>query len=84
MSNKLKYFWHFPDIVVRKLLTGVFLLYRLLLSPMLGNRCRFSPSCSAYAIESLSKKTFPVAIILIIKRVSKCHPFHEGGYDPVK
>ncbi len=66
------------------MLIGVFLLYRVLLSPILGSRCRFSPSCSTYAVESLSKKSSPVAILLIIKRILKCHPFHEGGYDPVK
>ncbi len=72
------------DIAVRKLFEVVIKLYRLLISPFLGNNCRFHPSCSRYALDALNKKTFFQAMPLIIKRVSKCHPFNSGGYDPVK
>ena len=57
--------------------------YRFAISPLLPRACRFEPSCSAYAEEALSRFSFPRALWLIVKRVSKCHPFHHGGYDPV-
>ena len=72
------------DFALRKIFEAVIKLYRLLISPFLGNNCRFHPTCSRYAIDALNTKTFFQAILLIIKRISKCHPFHNGGYDPVK
>ncbi len=59
-------------------------LYQIFISPLFGqNKCRFYPSCSSYAIEALTKHNFFNAIILTIKRIGKCHPFHNGGFDPV-
>lgn len=57
--------------------------YQYAVSPMLGNRCRFHPSCSDYAIEALYRHGFFRGIWLAIKRVGRCHPWHPGGYDPV-
>jgi len=57
--------------------------YRLLISPVLGNRCRFYPSCSQYAKEALKTQQTLIALWLIAKRLLKCHPWHAGGYDPV-
>ena len=57
--------------------------YRLILSPWLGNHCRFYPSCSAYAIEAIQKHGTVKGSWLTIKRVGCCHPWHEGGVDPV-
>jgi len=57
--------------------------YQQLLSPLLGNHCRFTPSCSSYALEAFQTKTFFKAFYLTLRRLSKCHPFHAGGYDPV-
>ena len=65
------------------ILICVIRLYRLLLSPVLGPCCRFYPSCSVYAIEALQHKGFFYGSALILKRVLKCHPWHEGGYDPI-
>ena len=58
--------------------------YQLLLSPLLGPSCRFYPSCSQYAIEAIEKYGFWRGSWMTIKRLGKCHPFHPGGYDPVK
>ena len=72
------------DFVFRKILKIVIKFYRFTISPILGNNCRFHPTCSQYALDALNTKTFFKALSLIIIRVSKCHPFHSGGYDPVK
>ena len=58
--------------------------YQLLLSPLLPPSCRFSPTCSQYAIDALREKSFLVSVKLIIFRIIKCHPFNSGGYDPVE
>jgi putative membrane protein insertion efficiency factor len=57
--------------------------YRYFLSPLLGQRCRFTPSCSSYAIDALSHRGIFNGCFLIIKRILRCHPFAQGGYDPV-
>ena len=57
--------------------------YQLLLSPMLGQRCRFYPSCSHYAIEALHTHGAARGSWLTLRRVGRCHPWHEGGFDPV-
>jgi putative membrane protein insertion efficiency factor len=56
-------------------------LYQLTLSPFIGNCCRFYPSCSHYAIDAIQEKPLHKALFLIIKRLSKCHPFSKGGID---
>ncbi len=72
------------DLLFRNVLKAVIRLYRFTLSPLLGNNCRFQPTCSRYAEDALTSKPLFKALPLIIIRVSKCHPFHRGGYDPVK
>ena len=57
--------------------------YRLLISPLLPKSCRFHPSCSAYGIKAISKHGVFWGSYLTLKRLAKCHPFHEGGLDPV-
>lgn len=49
-----------------------------------GRRCRFYPTCSQYALEAYEKYGFFKGSYLAIKRIMKCHPFHEGGYDPLE
>jgi putative membrane protein insertion efficiency factor len=63
----------------------VFLLraYQLVLSPMLGQNCRFYPSCSHYAIEALRSHGAARGSYLSLRRVCRCHPWNEGGLDPV-
>ena len=57
--------------------------YRLFISPMLGPRCRFYPSCSIYALEALEQHSIGYALWLIIKRLGRCQPWGGSGYDPV-
>jgi len=58
-------------------------LYQLVISPWLAPSCRFHPSCSQYAIDSLAKHNLINAIALILWRLLRCHPFGGHGYDPV-
>ena len=58
-------------------------LYRYTLSPLLGPRCRFAPSCSEYAIEAISKHGVVRGTLLAAKRIGRCHPLGGSGYDPV-
>ena len=57
--------------------------YQLAISPLLGPRCRFYPSCSHYAIEAIETHGALRGSWLTVKRISRCHPWHEGGFDPV-
>ncbi len=58
-------------------------LYRRYISPLFPPACRFTPTCSEYAIEAFSRKSTLRALWMTLVRVAKCHPFHPGGYDPV-
>ncbi|HUT07777.1 MAG TPA: membrane protein insertion efficiency factor YidD [Candidatus Latescibacteria bacterium] len=58
-------------------------LYQLTLSPLFGTRCRYHPTCSAYAQEAVAKYGIFRGALLGVKRLLRCHPFHEGGIDPV-
>jgi hypothetical protein len=57
--------------------------YQLLLRPMLAGSCRFTPSCSSYAIEALERYGAARGTWLAVRRVLRCHPFRRAGYDPV-
>ncbi len=59
-------------------------LYRKLISPLLPPACRFHPTCSQYSYEALQKHGMLRGLIMTIKRLSRCHPFHQGGFDPVR
>jgi len=68
-------------------LTGLSLflikLYQRFLSPLLGVRCRFYPSCSDYTYQAIEKYGFFKGLVLGIGRLLRCHPLHPGGFDPV-
>jgi len=57
--------------------------YQYLLSPWLGYGCRFTPTCSNYAIEAISERGPFVGLLLATRRISRCHPWCQGGHDPV-
>ena len=67
----------------RRLLVGFVRVYRLLLSPWLGNSCRFEPTCSAYAIEAIERHGALVGSGLTTYRLLRCHPWCTPGADPV-
>jgi|TARA_B100000242_G_C42663282_1_gene311269 putative membrane protein insertion efficiency factor len=58
--------------------------YQFLLSPLLGQSCRHYPTCSDYSIEALKTYGFFKGLFLSIKRILSCHPWGQGGFDPVK
>jgi len=68
---------------MKYLLVAIVKAYRLLLSPSLGSSCRFEPSCSAFAIDALQRHGAVWGIYLTLKRMARCHPWCEGGFDPV-
>ncbi len=57
--------------------------YRLLLSPWLGSACRFEPTCSVYALQALASHGAAQGSYLTLRRLGRCHPWCEGGHDPV-
>jgi hypothetical protein len=68
---------------MRKLVHVILRAYQLLISPLLGNHCRFYPSCSQYAIEAVDRHGVLRGGYLALRRLSRCHPWHPGGVDPV-
>ncbi|MFW5957991.1 MAG: membrane protein insertion efficiency factor YidD [Desulfosalsimonas sp.] len=70
-------------ILIKYLFIFIIKLYQVLVSPLIGQRCRFFPSCSEYACESISRFGVFRGIWLTAGRLVKCHPFHPGGVDPV-
>ena len=68
---------------MKHILIFIIQAYSALLSPFLGDNCRYTPSCSQYAKEAILLHGTSKGLWLAIKRISRCHPFHQGGYDPV-
>ena len=67
----------------QKFLVGLVKGYRLLLSPWLGSSCRFEPTCSAYSLQALQQHGATKGTYLTLYRLVRCHPWCNGGYDPV-
>lgn len=69
--------------LIKKGLLGMITFYQDGISPLLGPRCRFTPTCSAYTYEALIEHGVIKGMYLGVKRILKCNPFFKGGYDPV-
>lgn len=69
--------------IVQRALVGLVKGYRLLLSPWLGNSCRFTPTCSVYSIEALERHGALAGTYLTLARIVRCQPLCNGGHDPV-
>ena len=70
--------------MISGILTGLIKLYRKWISPLKKPSCRFYPTCSQYALDAIGRYGALKGSWLAVKRILKCHPFHPGGYDPVK
>ena len=68
---------------VAQLLLLLLSIYRRLISPLMGPSCRFVPTCSGYAVEAVQRHGALLGSWLTLRRLLRCHPFSEGGYDPV-
>lgn len=70
------------SLLVRMLIAPI-RFYQRFVSPALPPMCRYTPSCSAYAVEALHRHGAAQGLWLAVRRLSRCHPWHAGGYDPV-
>ncbi|HTL75357.1 MAG TPA: membrane protein insertion efficiency factor YidD [Casimicrobiaceae bacterium] len=68
---------------MKRMLLAALAAYRYLFRPLLGANCRFYPSCSDYASEAIERHGALRGALLALRRVSRCHPWHPGGFDPV-
>ncbi|QQS87768.1 membrane protein insertion efficiency factor YidD [Fusobacterium canifelinum] len=68
---------------MKKILILLIRFYQKFISPMFPTKCRFYPTCSQYTLEAIKEHGAIKGTYLGIRRILKCHPFHEGGYDPV-
>ena len=69
--------------VFTSLLKSMIRVYQVLVAPVLGNNCRFHPTCSAFAADAIDRHGAINGLWLSIKRIARCNPWHEGGFDPV-
>jgi len=68
---------------MRKILIGIIRIYQYAISPYLPPHCRYTPTCSAYAVEAITEFGILRGSWMAMKRIGRCHPWHEGGYDPL-
>jgi len=69
--------------MLKKVSAVLIKIYQYILSPVLPPSCRFYPTCSEYTLEAINEFGFGKGLLYAIKRIFKCHSFHEGGYDPI-
>ena len=70
-------------MIMKTIFVYIIKLYQYTISPLLGSHCRFNPTCSNYAIEAIKKHNILKALFIIVKRISRCHPWGKSGDDPV-
>lgn len=70
-------------MTMERILTGLIKSYQLVLSPLLGQQCRFCPTCSQYALEAIEKHGATTGSYYTIHRLLRCHPWCAGGHDPI-
>tara|TARA_B100000073_G_scaffold323525_1_gene305678 strand:+ start:52 stop:291 length:240 start_codon:yes stop_codon:yes gene_type:complete len=70
--------------ILTYLLIKLIKIYKFLISPLLGESCRYFPSCSEYSVQSLKAHGLLKGLLLSLKRILSCHPWSRGGFDPVK
>ena len=75
----MRFLVRLPSLVLRGLVRG----YQIIFRPILPPACRFTPSCSDYALEALGRHGATRGVWLTICRIARCHPFNRGGFDPV-
>ena len=69
--------------MIKRFFIGLVKGYQYLISPLLGQNCRYTPTCSEYSIQAIEKYGIFKGILLSIKRISKCHPWGGSGHDPL-
>lgn len=69
---------------MRELVAASLRFYKRWISPMLPSACRFHPTCSEYMLEAVERYGVIRGVAMGIRRLLRCHPFHEGGFDPVR
>ena len=79
----LKTILTFLKKILSRFLIGLVYIYQYVISPVIGPRCRFHPTCSSYMIEAIQVHGPIKGTWMGIKRLSRCHPYNDGGYDPV-
>jgi len=68
---------------MRKIVIFFIRIYQTIISPYIAPSCRYTPTCSHYSMEAVQRFGIFKGLWLSIRRISRCHPWHEGGYDPV-
>lgn len=69
---------------MQRIVIGILQVYKLFVSPLLPSACRYYPTCSEYMMDAVAKHGVLKGTWMGLKRLGRCHPFHEGGYDPVR
>jgi len=73
-----------PLTLPRVIAIGLIRVYKLIVSPLLPSACRFHPTCSEYMKDAVEKHGVVKGVGMGLRRLSRCHPFHQGGFDPVR
>jgi uncharacterized protein len=69
---------------LQRILVGMLRVYKLCVSPLLPSACRFYPTCSEYMSEAVARHGVARGVWMGLRRLARCHPFHAGGFDPLR